>query len=126
MLKNLNREQRLKVYRKALSLYRTAHVNRTSGECDGMCGYIDMAMEKLGYNTENRVTPANTFDVPRNGERKRLKEAFPEFVSFMPNPNKRWPEDRSYWFTRKIKKGGHLHRIKILTALAEGKSAGDM
>ena len=124
MLKPLNKEQRIKVYKKALELYKKNNSGRID-KCDGMCMYIGQAMLDLDLS-RNRVYPGNVSNIPKGKERAQLKEYFPEFVSFMPNPANRWEKDKRFWFTPKVSRGGLDHRIKVLTALAEGKTAKDV
>jgi hypothetical protein len=115
-LEPLTREQRIKIYKKALSIYKTANLNRSRDfVCDGMCSSLDAAMARLDYSPD-RPCPSTL------SQKEDLEQYFPELASFHPGRGKTWYWDYRFWFTRHANEGGITKRIEILTALAEGKS----
>jgi hypothetical protein len=110
-LKPLTDEQRLRIYRKALDLYKKNNdrilANGWHNECDGMCASLDAAMDLL--------------QISRNSRTRYIEKVnFPEYYSYKPKTC--WKPNHTYWITRKFNRGGDTKRIAILTACAEGKS----
>lgn len=108
----LTKEQRVKVYARALKTY-TKSVKRLMAAnvncCPGMCEHIDNAISYLRYDRYHAVYCA------------LRHSAWPEYNSFNPGSNKWSP----FWMSSLFSENGHTKRIAILTALAEGKSKGD-
>jgi len=115
MFKNLKpytKEQRMKLYKKALIDYRKNYEDPVPGfgywskKVYGMCESIAEASEQMHREGYAR-RPIN-------------KQYLPEYWAFQPKTC--WRQDSSYWFTRYRKNGGYHKRLSLLTALVAGKT----
>ena len=119
--KPFTKEQRVKIYRKALSLFKEdlQHRKETGNdECVGMCNSIYHAMKKLEYGFENGEY-RSLRPMPVHCDAAMLKKFWPEFAKHKPTHG--WKADTRFWFTRYIDRGGAEKRIKVLTELGEYK-----
>jgi hypothetical protein len=113
-LKPFTKEQRVKIYRKALNIFKGSY--KSESYVGGMCEVIGSAILDLeyGFNGPNRKHPSCC-------DGKQLKKFWPEFAKHKPKTC--WSVDRRFWFSRYSGENGYEKRVKILEEISEHKKS---